>query len=152
MFHLWVAISTLASTLERNVFLDRGYYTLYPNLYVVLVAESEVCMKTTAADIGINILGMIENAPAVFAQKITPEALVSGLCNECAVDEAGVVFKNACGVIYAEELSVFLGKEAYASGMVSILTSLYGCRDKWEYETIGRGTDIAYTTCINLTP
>ena len=150
MFHLWVAISVIASALERNVHLDRGYYTLYPNLYIVLVAESEVCMKTTAADIGIEILKKIENPPAIFAQKITPEALVSGLCNECAVDEAGVVYKNASAVIYSEELSVFLGREAYASGMVSILTSLYGCRDVWEYETIGRGKDIAYNTCINL--
>lgn len=150
MFHLWVAVSVLASALERNVFLDRGYYTLYPNLYTVLVADSEVCMKTTATDIGMKILGQIENPPYIFAQKITPEALISGLCTECAVDEAGVVFKNACAVIYAEELSVFLGREAYASGMVSILTSLYGCRDVWEYETIGRGKDIAYNTCINL--
>lgn len=151
-FHLWVAISVIASALERSVFLDRAYYTLYPNLYVVLVADSEVCMKTTAADIGMDLLisKQIENRPCVFAQKITPEALVSALCNECAVDEAGVVFKNAAAVIYAEELSVFLGKEAYASGMVSILTSLYGCRDVWEYETIGRGKDIAYNTCINL--
>ena len=150
MFHLWVAISVVASTLERNVHLNRGYYLLYPNLYTVLVADSEVCMKTTAADIGMNILGQIENPPAVFAQKITPEALVSGMCNECAIDEAGMVYKNAAAVIYAEELSVFLGREAYASGMVSILTSLYGCRDKWEYETIGRGKDVAYNTCVNL--
>lgn len=150
MFHLWVAISVMASTLERNVKLDRGYYLLYPNLYIVLVAESEVCMKTTAADIGMDMLGQIENPPAVFAQKITPEALVSGMCNECAVDEAGMVYKNSAAVIYAEELSVFLGREAYSSGMVSILTSLYGCRDKWEYETIGRGKDVAYNTCVNL--
>jgi hypothetical protein len=107
-------------------------------------------MKTTAADIGIEMLKKIENPPYIFAQKITPEALVSGLCNECAIDEAGVVYKNASAVIYSEELSVFLGREAYASGMVSILTSLYGCRDIWEYETIGRGKDVAYNTCINL--
>ena len=152
MFHLWVAISVVASTLERSTFLDRGYYMLYPNLYVVLVAESEVCMKTTAADIGMSMLMSeeMENPPAIFAQKITPEALVSALCSECAVDETGTVYKNAAGVLYAEELSVFLGREAYASGMVSILTSLYSCKDKWEYETIGRGKDIAYNTCINL--
>ena len=150
MFHLWVGLSVMGCALERNVFLDRAYYILYPNLYIILVADSEVCMKTTAADIGINLLSDIYNVPAIFSQKITPEALVSALCNECSVDVDGHVYKNAAAVIYAEELSVFLGRDAYSNGMVSILTSLYSCKDKWVYETIGRGKDVTFNTCLNM--
>jgi len=150
MFHMWVGISVIASTLERSVFLDRGYYTLYPNMYIILVADSAICKKTTATNIGIKLLENIHNPPAIFSQKITPEALISAVCNECAMDEEGAIFKNAAAVVYGPELSVFLGKEAYSSGMVSILTSLYDCPDMWEYETIGRGKDIAYNTCVNM--
>jgi hypothetical protein len=35
LFHKWTAISTLAATLNRNVFIQRGYNRLYPNLYTV---------------------------------------------------------------------------------------------------------------------
>jgi hypothetical protein len=119
-------------------------------MYIVLVADSAICKKTTATNIGIKLLESIHTPPAIFSQKITPEALISAICNECAMDEDGSIFKNAAAVVYGPELSVFLGKEAYSSGLVSILTSLYDCPDVWEYETIGRGKDIAYNTCVNM--
>jgi len=150
MFHLWVGISVIASALERSVFLNRGYYTLYPNLYVILVADSAICKKTTATNIGVKLLESLDNAPPIFSQKITPEALISSICGECIVDENNNITKNATAIVYGPELSVFLGREAYSSGLVSILTSLYDCPDEWEYETIGRGKDVAYNTCINM--
>ena len=149
-FHFWVGLSVIASTLERNVWVDMGYYVIYPNLYIILVSDAAVCRRTTAVRMGVKILEQQEDPPYIFAQKITPEALIGALCNQCKIDSQGNILHNAAAVVVAEELSVFLGKEAYANGLISILTSLYDCSDEWPYETRSRGVEIAYNTCVNL--
>lgn len=149
-FHFWVGLSMIASTLERNVWVDMSYYVLYPNLYVILVSDAAICRRTTAVRIGVKILEQQEKPPYIFAQKITPEALIGALCNQCKIDAEGNILQDSTAVVVAEELSVFLGKEAYASGLIAILTSLYDCGDEWPYETRSRGVEIAYNTCVNM--
>lgn len=149
-FHFWVGLSMLASTLERNVWVDMSYYVLYPNLYIILVSDAAICRRTTAVRMGVKLLEQQESPPYIFAQKITPEALIGALCNQCKIDASGNILHDAAAVVVAEELSVFLGKEAYASGLISILTSLYDCGDEWPYETRSRGVEIAYNTCVNM--
>jgi molybdopterin-binding protein len=150
-FHLWVGLSMIASSLERNVFIDMAYYTIFPNLYIILVADSAVCRKSTAIKIGTKLLKQIEDPPFLFSQKITPEALIGSLVNQCRIDtQTGEVIKNATALVAVDELSIFLGKEAYSSGLIAILTSLYDCSDEWEYETRSRGPEVAYNTCINM--
>ena len=39
MFHLWVGISTIASVIDRDVYVNQGYFKIYPNLYIILVAR-----------------------------------------------------------------------------------------------------------------
>jgi hypothetical protein len=149
-FHFWVGLSMIASTLERNVWIDMSYYVLYPNLYIILVSDAAICRRTTAVRIGVKILEQQEKPPYIFAQKITPEALIGALCNQCKIDAEGNVLSDSTAVVVAEELSVFLGKEAYASGLIAILTSLYDCGDEWPYETRSRGVETAYNTCVNM--
>jgi len=149
-FHFWVGLSMIASTLERSVWVDMSYYVLYPNLYIILVSDAAICRRTTAVRMGVKLLEKQEKPPYIFAQKITPEALIGALCNQCQIDGEGNILKDSAAVVVAEELSVFLGKEAYASGLISILTSLYDCGDEWPYETRSRGVEIAYNTCVNL--
>jgi len=149
-FHFWVGLSMIAATLERSVWVDMSYYVLYPNLYIILVSDAAICRRTTAVRIGVGILEKQEKPPYIFAQKITPEALIRALTGQCKIDGEGNILSNSTACVVAEELSVFLGKEAYASGLIAILTSLYDCGDEWPYETISRGVEIAYNTCVNL--
>lgn len=149
-FHFWVGLSMIAATLERNVWVDMSYYVLYPNLYVILVSDAAICRRTTAVRMGVDILEKQESPPYIFAQKITPEALIRALTSQCRIDAEGNILSDSTAFVVAEELSVFLGKEAYASGLIAILTSLYDCKDEWPYETISRGVEIAYNTCVNL--
>src|SRR3990167_8776352 len=76
IFHLWCAVSTIATTLERNVWLDRGYYTLYPNLYVVLVSGSAVARKSTAIGVASRLYREANPEGIMVSQKVTPEALI----------------------------------------------------------------------------
>src|SRR6476469_10441112 len=39
-FIKWAALSAIAAVVKNNVYLDKHYYKLYPNIYVMLIAKS----------------------------------------------------------------------------------------------------------------
>ena len=82
LFHIWTMIACIGGLLRRNVYIDRGgYYTLYPNMYIVLVAPTAKCMKSTAAAMGVKLLRKVGTA-RIMHEKITPEGLVSYMAGE----------------------------------------------------------------------
>ena len=150
MFHIWVAMILIASMLERNVWIDRGYYVLFPNIYVILVAGTAKCHKSVAVNMGVkNILPNVESAPRTFAQKITNERLIQFLSEGADVEDGHVTFK-AAGLIAATELASFLGKSAMDTGIITTLTDLYDSPREWSYETKGAGQHKLENVCINL--
>ncbi|KKL20109.1 hypothetical protein LCGC14_2458730, partial [marine sediment metagenome] len=77
LFHLWVGLSVIASALGREVWINRGYYTLFPNMYVVLIGASARVRKTSAIRIGYELFREALPNNTLISQKITPEALIS---------------------------------------------------------------------------
>ena len=55
-YHTWVLMSMVASCLERNVWVDNSFYKVYPNLYVMLIGDTAAYMKSTAVEIGKDVL------------------------------------------------------------------------------------------------
>lgn len=154
IFHFWVGVSLIATSLGRNAYLDRGYFKLYPNMFIVLLAESEECAKSTAIKIGVNMVlraDDMEGCPMIFAQKATPQALVETLVDETGVPDANMVIeKNAEVYIAASELAVFLGRKEKNSELLTMLTDLYDCPDKWAYKTRFKGWEQVVNVCLNL--
>ena len=134
-FHHWVAISIISAVLKRNVWIPRVKYTIYPNLFVILIAGSAKCRKSVSIRIGMDVLKSIKQPPTIFAQKITTEALIH------ALEESAVKEKMCYGIIVASELSVFLGTDAIRSGIIPALTDLYDSPAKWQYHTRARGRE-----------
>jgi hypothetical protein len=145
--------------LGRNVWLDRGYYMLYPNMYVVLVSPSGRCRKTTACDIGVDIVRTVNynlekggnktDQVSVLMEKITPQALTQFMANQILVVDHKPEGQSRA-LIYASELSVFLGKEAAQTGLLALLTSLYGCPNVWEYHTKTQGKDYLFNVWLGI--
>ena len=144
MFHLWVGLSVLASALERRVFIDRGYYKLYPNLYIVLVGPSARVKKTTAIGIGERLMREAVPSLNVVSQKTTPEALIQ------FIKEGGKDREFSPVSIVASELSVFLGRSAQDASLIQLLTKLYDCEEVLDYHTIVRGREICNKPCCNM--
>src|SRR3990167_622254 len=140
-FHRWTSIAVLSATMGRHIFMERGYYTLFPNLYIVLVAGSAKCRKSVSTHIGISFLNELKQKPMVFSQKITNEALIKALL-DAKIDG------QSSGIIYASELSVFMGKDAVTSGLIPTLTDLYDSPSKWSYHTRTRGIEILENVSI----
>src|SRR5215510_5429957 len=148
LFHLWTGITLLASVMGRKCYIDKGYYKLYPNLFVILVAGSAKCRKSTGINIGVGLLKeLLKDLPAVkvVSGKITPERFIDELQALSAgkADSPGLL-------VHSSELSVFLTKQSYGEPLIHILTDLYDCPDEWSYKTKNSGEVFLRDVFINI--
>jgi len=153
-FHLWVGLTLLATILNREVWFDQNYFIVWPNQYVVLVAGSQQCRKSTAIKIGEEILKSLplekSQKPNLLGQKTTPEALIDSFWLPIIQNETGIVKAKSGGLVIAPELSVFLDRQARVNGLLAIIVDLYDSPDYWEYRTITRGTKELFNVYANL--
>jgi hypothetical protein len=142
-FHLFSALCAVGCIIGRHVWIDMGYYKVYPNLSVVLLARTGICRKTTTTDIAVYLLQKL-GIVKVYADKMTPESLVDDMQD------------SASGLIYAPDLPVFLGTKDYDKGMVPLLTRLLDNPDSWRVKLKGKGsvelTDVALSMLAAATP
>jgi hypothetical protein len=130
IFHIWTAIGVVSAVLGRKIHMDRSYYKLYPNLYVVLVSPSGVGMKSTALDIGTELLETSGIERAMLKGKITSTRLVSRLAAVAASSTNGF----AELLIKSREFKVFTKGVMKDSTLIEDLTDLYDC-GPFDYET-----------------
>ena len=144
LFHLWVGLSTIAAALERRTRMERGYYVLRPNLYVVLVGASARVRKTTAITIGRKVLQEAIPDLIVVGQRTTPEALMS-IFIQGFKDK-----KVSGGWIVSDELGVFLGGAGKNMDLIQLLTKWYDCPDFFDYHTLIRGKEVMNNVYCNM--
>jgi len=142
-FHLWTGLSTLASTVSRNVKLPRGYFNIYPNLYVALVAPSGFT-KTSAADISISFLKHVKSVELI-EEKVTSWYILDYFSD--LTQTKG----ECCVTLYAPEMKTFLG-DLNKAELVAMLTSFFGCPNSSSFRTKGnKATQITFQNiCLNL--
>jgi hypothetical protein len=143
IFHLWSAISTLASVVGRQVYFDRKFYKIYTNHYIVLVAKSAQCRKSVAVGIARSLL---EQAGCVniSADRITNAGLWSFM-GRLTEKTTRSVF-----LIWCDELGLFLSKEETHKGVITTLTRIYTCPNMVVNETKVSGVDYATNVCPNI--
>lgn len=139
-FHFWCGVSTLAMAVGRKIKLDLGAYTLYPNMYVMLMAESAWIRKSGAVHLAEKLIR--EAGVSVIAGRVTAPVVI--LHGQRAFGQSGA----ADFAILSDEMrnQWHVGDEE----TVSLLTQLYDSRDYWDNETIGRGYEELYNVCINI--
>lgn len=142
-FHYFVGCAILGAALNRQIYFKKGYYSLYPNLQLILVAPTGRCRKTTASNIGIRCLQQL-NLVNIIQDKTTPEALLESLDIPVGADfedgNINIEKPDAHAMIHAPELAVMLGKQRYNEGMIALLTSLFDSPDIFTTRTKQGGT------------
>lgn len=125
--------------------MDRGYYLLYPNLYMILVSSSGVGMKSTALKIGDELLIKALPDLTIMRGKLTMKYLVDWMGQAQAKNKDGL----AEVTVSCSEFKVF-ARGAYAdSGLIEDLTHIYD-NGPYEYRTGGQGVYIIEKPCINI--
>ena len=145
-FHMWTCLGLLGMAIGRNAWCNRGAWNLYPNLYIVLIAESALARKSTALSMGIRPFQIALPDIEGLGQKITPEQLIGVLSTRCKGGED----QKAEAYIHASELSVLLGKTTLDDSLIKLLTDLWDCPDIHTYQTRAKGKEVMRDVCINM--
>ncbi|MBU2052485.1 DUF3987 domain-containing protein [Patescibacteria group bacterium] len=134
IYRKWVAISAIASMLQRRCSITIGLNTWYPNFYIVLVGDSGV-KKSTSMDPAQKLL--VATGIELAAESITREGLIHRLrqCGSNPIIDpvTKTMTMHSSLTVHSSEFIVFLGFQDRQ--MLGILCDLYSCRSTWRHET-----------------
>jgi len=159
MFALWSGINSISSVLGRNISMDMGTYTVYPNMYTVLVAGSGRCRKSTAIGVMEKVIKGITPPLNLIAQKITPEGLIQAIrkaeppTKQPGEDTSVIVAPDRAvcdGLVVCDELATFINKRSQEAGLAALLIQFFDCRDEVKYTTKTHGDEVANNTCLGM--
>uniref|UniRef100_A0A6M3KJ98 Putative primase n=1 Tax=viral metagenome TaxID=1070528 RepID=A0A6M3KJ98_9ZZZZ len=144
-FHVWIGLSVIASVLQRKVYYPRGYFNIYPNLYVGIIGPTGDG-KTTAANVGTEFLKQIPDVEFI-EEKATSYYLYE------LFDQFTKTGHDCCCSIYAPEMKNFLA-DLNKTELVSMLTSFYTCPNAPMYrlkaQLVGGRKMQFKNVCVNL--
>jgi len=143
LFRLWSAISTIAGSVGRNVWLNLSGGKVYPNLLVMLVAPPGVG-KSKAITFPHELWSDLESVH-VASTSITTKGLVDELA-DAQVMSNGIV--SHCLNVSALEFGVFLPK--YDLSFMNIINDLYDCGRVFKERTRGGGVVDIINPYLNM--
>lgn len=137
---LWTGLSTIASVVKRKVEIPQrmlGGYTLYPYLYIIVVAKPGVVRKTTS-------IGFSEK----LLMKIPDVTLASSATTDSKLVETLSLAPDSAISIVSSEFGTFVGTSK--EKMYELLTDLFDGKIKHDYSTRMHGLEVATNPCVNL--
>jgi len=146
-FHTWTAFAVIAAALRRRVWINFDYYSIFPNLYTILVSDSGVGNKSTAIKIGGENILAKANIPdfAIMRGTLTIPYLIEWMVRT----QNSNPDKFAEVTILCDEFKVF-ARGAYAdSGLIEGLTKLYDC-GPFEYRLKNSPISVVDKPCVNI--
>lgn len=160
-FLLWSAISGVAAALERKTWVVyNGVQVIYPNMYIMLIADSGIAKKTTATKPIMEIIGEIDGIQKMSTQ-MSGASLVEQL-SQAGQNKAfkfnDVVYRNSSLFAFSSEAKVTIGGKAGLEGVQELLTDLYDCgrtniwseKNAWDKQTMSGGKVEIFNPCLNL--
>lgn len=144
LFHLWVAIGTLAAAMQRKIYMDTGYFEIHSNMYIILVSPPGRSRKSTALRIGKGLLkGALDYG--VDLNFSTQASSVAGLVTQfTAISNV----EHQSLTSFSSELGSLLGTKS--TEMVDFLMDIYDCNPDWDKQTVSRGLEKIKFPWFNL--
>lgn len=145
----WSAVSTVAATIRKQVFLDRGgAYKLFPNIYVVLVSKHSGLRKGVPISLAARLLNGVQNTRVIEGQN-SIQGLISEFSRQVTLP-TGQIFSDAQGILISGEIDNLFVKDPQA---LTVLTELYNTHEhngKWRKTLKGSGVEELRNPCICL--
>lgn len=152
-FHFWTAVSIIAGSLRRKVWIDMGYFDWTPNFYIIFVAPPGIISKSTTASIGMNLLRQIDGIN-FGPDSVTWQALAQSFAQSTEMVPFGdpkdeLTIPMSAITIESSEFGTFLNPQDRE--MVDMLVSLWdGKTGVWKKTTKTQGDDIIENPWINV--
>lgn len=141
--HLWTALTLLASATRRQLYLELEFGRVYPNLYVIIVAESAKVRKSTAMDMGRDLFAEAFPTIRIMRDSMTSQGLIKSLNHKVQVvkgDKIEEELRSDVAIFADEVANLFSYERTRASQMVIFLTRAYGCPSIYDHTTVRDST------------
>ncbi len=151
IYHTWNGLFILSCAVRRNIWIELDTHKIFSNLYMFLIAESGLCRKSVATDIGYHLLQEVQKINTEIVcihEKATPEGLIG--CMKRTIVRNTKIIPDGSVCIFADELANLFCKASYAQDLITFLTSAYGCRSRFEFVTKKYGISTILNACICL--
>lgn len=125
----------MGGAIRRNIWMNRGFYKLYPNLYIVFIAESGKLRKSTAQEIGIDQVLRFVPGIKLYTERMTMEGVLDQMDQTVFDPLAGTMCRDGCVFIFAPELMMLLPGDEISRKVMGMMTSLYMGKEKYSYLT-----------------
>ena len=137
-----MALSVIATILQRQVYIKYGVSNLYPNLYIVLIGKSTIMRKTACLNIAKHLIRKF-NSELILPNDFTPEGLFN------------LLTEKPVGLVSWSEFGAFLVSttKSYQAGVKEFLTEAYDCPEQLNKRLSGKEYSIAniYLNIITAT-
>lgn len=140
VFHVWCGLSAIAGALGRRVFFDMGYFSIYPNLYVMLVSPPGRCRKSTAMRVARSKLASVPDVN-FSVDSTTRERLILDMAASYKDGQSAMT-------AYSSEFATMLTSSGM--DMVAFLTDIFDSPNEWIHKTKSGGTNKIKSPCLNL--
>jgi hypothetical protein len=146
--HFWAAVSAIAGSLRRRVWIDMIRFKWFPSFYTVFVADPGIVAKSSTADIAMELLRQV---PGIHfgPDNATWQSLVSSFAGaretfQCNVD----AYVMSAITLLASEYGNLMDMED--QNLINLFITLWDGRDRYDKHTKKSGSDSIECPWINL--
>lgn len=152
IYHKWAGICTLSNLISRKVWVEQGFFTVYPNLYVIFVGNPGNG-KSTAMKIARDLIRVTDpDYTPIVPSSITRESLTKDLGDSGnkylkSYELHGKQVPYTPANIFANEIVTLLGSNPI--GMIEFFTDIWD-EDVFEVNTKNAGKDSIPKPAVNI--
>lgn len=147
--HLWSCISILAAVMERRIWLQRGHFQLFPNLYIFIVGRSGIVRKSTSTGFAIDLLKALPDI-RMLSDRVTAGSLIDQIAAGKKNFSIGTdqLIEQTPFYLYASELIVLM-REVFGP-IIELLTTFWDAPNTWKYVTKHHGSNSLKNVSCNM--
>jgi hypothetical protein len=145
-FWKWSAYCSIAAVLRDNCYRRLGEVHVYPNIYVLLLAESATHRKGNPVNLCEKLVASVKNTK-IISGRTSIQAVLDELSRGETDTKTGKVLKGGSALFSAPELSAGIVSDQEA---VKILTDIYDFREEYTSRLRGAGSFKIHKVCFSM--
>src|SRR5271163_2654267 len=146
-FQYWSAMAAISAIVKKNVWMQRHFYKLYPNIYVILVGKSGL-RKGNPVTLSRRLVERV-NDTRIIAGRNSIQSIIKEIGKAKSIEGRGVMKDASCFIVSGEMDSFFI-KDPDAMTVLTDLYDTHAHEPEWKNTTKTQGTDVLKNPCITL--
>jgi hypothetical protein len=144
----WSTMAAISAVVKKNVFINRHFYKLYPNIYVALVSSRSGLRKGIPISYAKRWITTVDNT-----RVISGCSSIQGLINELSMQktlESGLVINEAQGILLSDEFESFLVEDDHALTYLTALQNTHEHEKSWTKKLKSSPIEELRSPCLTL--